>query len=204
MNRIIKTDGAEVCLVDEVRYIKRSRYGVFIEADPSDAIAICVNGTVYNLLGHNSIVGAETVLVSKVSTADVLSEQVKMANIAFVALAEAGTIDEATSAKHAEYFDEWVFPKAYNVGKILRSKGKLFKCLQSHTSQEGWEPENTPALWKQIGNPSEEYPQWVQPICAIDAYSLGAKVSNDGAKWTSDYDNNVWEPGVYGWTKESE
>ena len=33
------------------------------------------------------------------------------------------------------------------------------------------------------------------------AYSAGAKVSHSEKKWTSDLDNNVWEPGVYGWTE---
>lgn len=40
-----------------------------------------------------------------------------------------------------------------------------------------------------------------QPIGAHDAYSAGAKVSHSEKKWTSDLDNNVWEPGVYGWTE---
>ena len=33
------------------------------------------------------------------------------------------------------------------------------------------------------------------------AVSAGAKVSHSEKKWTSDLDNNVWEPGVYGWTE---
>lgn len=59
-------------------------------------------------------------------------------------------------------------------------------------------------MWTQIGNPLEEFPDWVQPLGAHDAYSKGAKVSHNGEKWTSDVDGNVWEPGVYGWTKYTE
>ena len=47
-------------------------------------------------------------------------------------------------------------------------------------------------------DPSEEWPKWAQPIGAHDAYTAGAKVSHSEKKWTSDLDNNVWEPGVYG------
>lgn len=33
------------------------------------------------------------------------------------------------------------------------------------------------------------------------SYAKGAKVVHNGAKWISTVDNNVWEPGVYGWEK---
>jgi hypothetical protein len=32
---------------------------------------------------------------------------------------------------------------------------------------------------------------------------MGAKVSHNGKHWISDVDNNVWEPGVYGWSEEA-
>lgn len=38
-----------------------------------------------------------------------------------------------------------------------------------------------------------------------DAYTKGDKVrypDESGDVWISDVDNNVWEPGVYGWTME--
>lgn len=209
MNRIIKTDGTELCLVDKARYIKRSSYGVFVEAERKDAIGVAVKGVVYNLLGHDEIAGADTVLVSDASTADELTvqradldAQKNVAAITFVSLAEKGDIDEVTATEHAELFEAWVIDKDYTVGKIVtRPNGNLYKCVQAHRSQAGWEPENTPALWTKIGDPSEEYPEWSQPLGAHDAYPLGAKVSHNGKKWTSDVANNVWEPGVYGWSK---
>lgn len=212
MNRIIRTDGTELCLVDKARYIKRSSYGVFVEAERKDAIGVAVKGVVYNLLGHDEIAGADTVLVSDASTADELTaqradlaEQKNVAAITFVSLAEKGDIDEVTATEHAELFEAWVTDKDYAVWKILtRPNGNLYKCVQAHRSQAGWEPENTPALWTKIGDPSEEYPEWSQPLGAHDAYPLGAKVSHNGKKWTSDVANNVWEPGVYGWTEVTE
>lgn len=217
MNRIIKTDGTELCLVDKARYIKRSSYGAFVEAERKDAIGVAVKGVVYNLLGHDEIAGADTVLVSDASTADELTaqradldEQKNVAAITFVSLAEKGDIDEVTASEHAELFEAWVTDKDYGVGKIVtrpngkivtRPNGNLYKCVQAHRSQADWEPEATPALWTKIGDPSEEYPEWSQPLGAHDAYPLGAKVSHNGKKWTSDVANNVWEPGVYGWSK---
>lgn len=69
--------------------------------------------------------------------------------------------------------------------------------IQDHTTQDGWEPPNVPALFKRVW--TEEYPEWVQPAGAHDAYAKGAKVSHNGKKWVSTADANVWEPGVYGW-----
>lgn len=44
-----------------------------------------------------------------------------------------------------------------------------------------------------------EWPEWVQPVGAQDAYNTGAQVSYNNLHWISTVDNNVWEPGVYGW-----
>ena len=211
MNRIIRTDGTELCLVDKARYIKRSDYGVFVEAERQDAIGVAVKGVVYNLLGHDEIAGADTVLVSDASTADELTakradldEQKNVAAITFVSLAEKGDIDEVTATEHVDVFEQWVYPKAYSVGKIVQDGGKLYKCVQAHTSQADWPPADTPALWNKIGDPTEEYPAWSQPLGAHDAYPLGAKVSHNGKKWVSDVANNVWAPGVYGWSEVTE
>lgn len=209
MDRIIRIDGTELGLTDEARYIKYGKYGQYVQADRAEAIGVVFKNNVYNLLGHNDIAEAETVIVSRASTADELTaqradlaEQKNVAAITFVSLAERGDIDEVTATEHAELFEAWVTDKDYAVGKILtRPNGNLYKCVQAHRSQAGWEPENTPALWTQIGDPSEEYPAWSQPLGAHDAYAQGAKVSHNGKKWTSDIANNVWEPGVYGWTE---
>ena len=100
-----------------------------------------------------------------------------------------------------DVFPAWVVDTAYSAGDRRRHGGILYKCAQPHTSQEGWEPPNVPALWTRIGEPGEEWPEWVQPVGAQDAYSAGDKVSHVDKHWTSDVDNNVWEPGVYGWTE---
>lgn len=206
MDRIIRIDGTELGLTDEARYIKYGSCGQFVQTTRANAIGVAFKNNVYNLLGHNDIAEAETVIVSRASTADELtaqkaelSVQRDVAFITFVSLAEKGDIDEVTATENVDVFEQWVYPKAYSVGKIVQDGGKLYKCVQAHTSQADWTPDLTPALWKKIGDPTEEYPEWSQPLGAHDAYPLGAKVSHNGKKWTSDVANNVWEPGVYGW-----
>lgn len=61
-----------------------------------------------------------------------------------------------------------------------------------------------PACGPGTSDPAEEWPAWSQPVGAHDAYSSGAKVSHNGKHWISSVDNNVWEPGVYGWTEQEE
>jgi len=46
-----------------------------------------------------------------------------------------------------------------------------------------------------------EITEWVQPTGGHDAYPLGAKVTHNSLTWESIVDNNVWEPGVFGWVE---
>lgn len=98
-------------------------------------------------------------------------------------------------------FPLWDSTAAYQTGDRVQYGDLLYKCLQSHTAQADWTPDAAVSLWVRIDDPAEEWPEWRQPQGAHDAYALGAKVSHNGKHWTSDVANNVWEPGVYGWTE---
>ena len=124
--------------------------------------------------------------------------------IAFVALCEIGTLDMVTASEHAELFAEWAYPVAYTVGQLRRHNGKLYRCVQAHTSQADWTPDTAASLWSVAADPAEEWPAWSQPIGAHDAYAKGDKVSHNGKHWASSLDSNLWEPGVYGWDEYTE
>lgn len=102
-------------------------------------------------------------------------------------------------------FDTWDGSSvAYAVGDIVAYSGALYRCAQAHTSQAGWTPDTTRALWTPMGisaDDPEAVPEWVQPTGAHDAYPKGAHVMHGGIEWVSDLDANVWEPGVSGWTQ---
>lgn len=102
-------------------------------------------------------------------------------------------------------YDEWsANGVAYVLDDIRQYNGLLYRCVQAHTSQATWTPEDAPSLWTRIADPAQEWPEWIQPTGAHNAYALGAKVSHNGKHWISDVANNVWEPGVYGWTEQAE
>ena len=63
-------------------------------------------------------------------------------------------------------------------------------------------PDKAVSLYVRIADPAEEWPEWVQPLGAHDAYPQGAKVSHQGKHWVSEIDANTYEPGVYGWAEQ--
>lgn len=100
-----------------------------------------------------------------------------------------------------ELFPAWAAGASYEQGIRIRYDGKLYRCEQAHESQAGWTPPATPALWTEVAEPGE-IPVWRQPTGAQDAYQTGDKVhypDADGPVYISVMDNNIWEPGVYGW-----
>lgn len=98
-----------------------------------------------------------------------------------------------------QVFPVWALDVHYTAGQRCRYNDILYRCIQEHTSLEGYEPPNVPALWTRNGA-SGEIEEWIQPVGSEDAYDKGDKVTHNGKTWISVYDGkNVWEPGVYGW-----
>lgn len=113
--------------------------------------------------------------------------------------ANAETMSDERALDAVELFPAWVSDTIYAVDERIRYNDTLYKCLQMHTSQPDWTPDVAVSLWVRVY--IEEFPEWVQPTGATDAYELGAKVSHNGKHWISDIPANVYEPGVYGWTE---
>ena len=65
-----------------------------------------------------------------------------------------GTMDDTDVAKNPMLFLPWEADTKYEVGDRRRHDGKVYKCLQAHTSQVGWEPPAVPALWVVINTSS--------------------------------------------------
>ena len=101
-----------------------------------------------------------------------------------------------------ELFPHWSDSAEYVVNDRVSFGGTLYKCLTTHTAQPSWTPADSPSLWVRVDDPSIEYPEWVQPTGATDAYRLGAKVSHLDKHWHSIIDFNTYEPSIYGWEED--
>jgi len=190
MYRITK-DGVSLSMTEASTYIKQAPSGCLVLCPENEATSIAYEGKVYGLLGREGLPDAPTIMLEQVDGGGELHKASETGGIMFVTLAEGGQIDPATAAEHTELFAPWACPVSYAVGQIRQYGGRLYKCLQGHTSGEGWQPDTAPSLWVQIADPAEEWPAWSQPIGAQDAYPLGAKVSHGEKHWLSTADNNV-------------
>lgn len=89
----------------------------------------------------------------------------------------------------------------YKTNDRLMYNDKFYKALQDHISQSDWTPDTASSLYVEIADPSNEYPEFVQPSGAHDAYTKGDKVTFEGKHYISLIDANVYSPTAYpaGW-----
>lgn len=105
----------------------------------------------------------------------------------------------------ADLYPDWAAMKAYAADEIVKfgvnadGETQLYKVIQAHTSQADWTPDTAASLYKKIGFTDDGVSIWTQPLGATDAYMKGDVVSFENQLWESTVDNNVWQPGVYGW-----
>ena len=59
-------------------------------------------------------------------------------------------VDDNTALRMTTFYPEWAANAEYTIGYKVQRSGRLWRCLQAHTSQAGWEPENAASLWTEI------------------------------------------------------
>ena len=60
------------------------------------------------------------------------------------------SVDDNTALRMLAFYPEWASDTDYTVGYKVQRRGRLWRCMQAHTSQIGWEPENVASLWTEI------------------------------------------------------
>lgn len=118
---------------------------------------------------------------------------------ALIYLRNSATDVQALSASAA--YPRWKSGQMYYIGDRVVYEDVLYRVLTSHTSQSDWTPSSAPSLFAKVLIVDETViPEWQQPD-STNPYMSGDKVTYSGKTWKSDIDNNVWAPGVYGWTE---
>lgn len=109
------------------------------------------------------------------------------------------SLSEEDALEAVTLYPKWESGVQYEVGHRVRYNDILYRVLQAHTSQDNWTPDVAVSLYARVLIPDENVVSaWIQPD-STNPYMMGDKVSHNGKTWVSDYDNNVWEPGVFGW-----
>lgn len=113
------------------------------------------------------------------------------------------SLTDEDALQAVELFPQWVTGHAYVVDERLQYNGVLYRVVQSHTSQADWTPDITPALFVVVS--LDEWPEFVQPTGAHDAYNKGDKVTFEGKHYISLIDGNVYSPAAYpaGWQEQT-
>ena len=113
------------------------------------------------------------------------------------------SLTDEDALQAVELFPQWVIEHAYVVGERLQYNGVLYRVVQAHTSQADWTPDITPALFVVVS--LDEWPEFIQPTGAHDAYNKGDKVTFEGKHYISLIDGNVYSPAAYpaGWQEQT-
>ena len=120
-----------------------------------------------------------------------------------MAVKQARTITDDKEALEVQIlYPDWKkqLGKTLVAGQYIRYEDVLYKVLMDHTVQADWAPSATPSLFaKVLVDPSgETILEWQQPD-STNPYMKGDKVTYNGITYISIIDNNIWQPGVYGW-----
>ena len=62
----------------------------------------------------------------------------------------ASSVSDTKAARYPTLFPSWKQGVLYSENTRCEFGGKLYKCMQLHTSQSGWEPASASALWTAI------------------------------------------------------
>lgn len=95
----------------------------------------------------------------------------------------AQSLDDTDALQATELYDEWKPGTAYEAGYKLRRNGKVWRLRQAHTSQEGWEPENAPALFEEINETHKGTIDDPIPYSGSMALESGKYYSQDGVTY---------------------
>ena len=110
-------------------------------------------------------------------------------------------VPDEKAVRMIAFYPPWREGESYSEGEKVSHEQRLWKVLQAHTSQEGWEPPNAPSLFaKVLPGQDGEVGEWVQPG-STNPYMQGDRVTYQGRTYESTIDNNVYSPADFpqGW-----
>lgn len=111
----------------------------------------------------------------------------------------ATSLSDEDAVNCVEFFKHWAVGIWVERFERLEFKGNLYRVEQSHTTQAGWTPDITPALYTKVAEPGQILP-WKRPTGAQDSYMTGDKVYYPAVGdpiYQSNHDYNTYSPEEY-------
>lgn len=212
---VFKRDGQEVAAQEWPVWVQLQENGCYGLCEAADAQGVVLGGVVYSLSNRTPMEGTEEVAAEVVESVPYLREKVdtiesqlslqtSATEVVFVTLAEAGTIDAVTAGEHRTMFAAWTAGVAYSVPGavgIVRARG-LAPCRPRLRRIRCRRPQGRRLVRLPAGLGRVSLYAAVQLLAVVA--ELAHRIGHNGKHWTSDAANNVWEPGVYGWTENAD
>lgn len=101
------------------------------------------------------------------------------------------SVDDNTALRMTEFYPEWAAGVDYATGYKVQHGSRLWRCIQAHTSQYGWEPENAPALWTEICETHEGTLNDPIPYSGNMALEAGKYYSQSGKTYLCNRDTGI-------------
>lgn len=108
----------------------------------------------------------------------------------------AQSLDDRTALSAVALYPAWAAGVEFAAGHKVQHGGKLWRVLQAHTCQTGWEPENAPALFEQVCETHSGTLDDPIPYDGNMALEQGKYYTQDGVTYlcTRDTVNPVYNP----------
>lgn len=107
------------------------------------------------------------------------------------------SVDDATALRWRVLYPQWSADGVeYRAGDKVQRGGRLYRCLQGHTSQAGWEPETAASLWTEVCESHAGTADDPIPYSGNMALESGKYYSQGGVTYrcTRDTGNPVYHP----------
>lgn len=105
-------------------------------------------------------------------------------------------LDNELYLKNEGVFLNWQSGVTYTPNLMVKYKGKIYKVIREHTSQENLNPSISGDLFIRIFNKNSSIPEWKKPDFK-NSYKKDSIVSYNGKFWKSMIEKNILEPEIF-------